>query len=88
MSPNFLQLTGQNLPNEHALCDMCEGTNFKGPDPSGPSVTFYLWQYDCLAITKNTIANYELIKPSKKFSTTTVQIINQSSKRELEARQV
>ena len=34
------QLTGQNLHNEHAQCDMREGTNFKGSDSSYPSVYF------------------------------------------------
>ena len=33
-----MQLTGQNLHNEHAKCDIRGDTNFKGSDSSDPTV--------------------------------------------------
>ena len=35
-----MQLTGQNLHNEHAQCDMHGDTDFKGSDLIDPSVDF------------------------------------------------
>ena len=38
-----MQLTGQNLHNEHAYYGMREDTNFKGSDLSCPSIYFLLY---------------------------------------------
>ena len=38
-----MQLTGQNLHNEHAQCDMRGDTNFKGSDSSDPTVYSLYW---------------------------------------------